>query len=48
MRIYGTKRLPLLWEGFEALQWFGHRESVLDEAPLWEWTNQPVVVLRRK
>ena len=87
-------RLPLLFKGFEELQWFGHtrevrfsilifavssgrcvwfvyvgvprdpRDSalsiswavsrgtsrhtqVLSGAPLFEWTNQPVVVLRK-
>ena len=47
MRIYGRKRLALLWDGFEVVEWFGHDETVLEEAPLWQWTNQPVVVLRK-
>ena len=46
--IQGHRRLPLLFKGFEVVQWFGHSPSVLDEAPLWQWTNQPVIVLRKK
>ena len=48
MRIYGRKRLPKLFAGFEVMEWFGHEESVQDTAPPWQWTNQPVIVLRKK
>lgn len=48
MRLSCRRRLAQVWAGFEAIEWFGHDESVLDTAPAWQWTNQPVIVLRKK
>ena len=47
MRIYGRERLPKILAGFEVLDWFGHEERVLDAAPAWQWTNQPVIAMRK-
>jgi len=50
MRIYGARRLRMLFGagGFEELRWFGHDKTVLERAPLWEWSNQPLIVLHKK
>ena len=44
---FHRRRLPQVFAGFKAIEWFGHDESIVDTAPPWQWTNQPVIVLRK-
>jgi len=46
-RVYGKVRLPMIFEGFAELEWFGtNKESIL-ETPLSNHGFQPVVALRK-
>jgi hypothetical protein len=48
-RIYGKIRLPLMFDGFEELDWFGGKKKDLLELPLSEINfGQPVVVLQKQ
>jgi len=46
-RIYGPRRLPVLFEKFHELAWFGFNKNDLFTLPL-ECCRQPVVALRKK
>ena len=47
IRCFHRRRLAQVFTGFKAIEWFGHDESIVDTAPAWQWTNQPVIVLRK-
>ena len=46
-RVYGRKRLPLLFDGWNVVDRFGFAESLFDN-PLGKFTDQPVFVLAAK
>ena len=50
-RIYGNLRLPLLFEKFEVLEWFGctfEESQKLPKGHDWRSNYQPVIVLKKK
>ena len=48
-RIYGKLRLPLIFENFEELEWFGFKKDDLLALPLQcDGSYQPVICLRKK
>lgn len=46
-RVYGEKRLPLLFNNFEELKWFGYSKEILFSQRLACNAYQPVVVLKK-
>ena len=46
-RVYGKIRLPLLFENFEELKWYGRSKQTLLNKPIRKNGFQPVVVLRK-
>ena len=47
-RIYGEIRLPLIFEKFQELDWYGISKEILLNQPLQNNSYQPVVVLKKK
>jgi hypothetical protein len=46
-RIYGPKRLELLFKDFEEVEWIGLERSFIDTCELMNYGPQPVIVLRK-
>ena len=46
-RIYGQHRLPLIFNNFEELKWYGYTKNELFNQPVRNWGEQPVVVLKK-
>lgn len=47
-RVYGEIRLPLMFDNFEELKWYGRTKKQLFSLPLNNNSYQPVVVLKKK
>ncbi len=47
-RVYGKYRLPILFNNFEELKWYGYSKAALFEQPVKNNGHQPVVVLKKK
>jgi hypothetical protein len=47
-RVYGPRRLPLMFRNFEILEWFGFTHDSIKDSQLGAWHYQPVIVLRKK
>jgi hypothetical protein len=46
-RIYGPMRLPIMFDKFEELNWYGYSKEILFSQPLRKDSYQPVVVLKK-
>lgn len=46
-RIYGKKRLRLMFEGFKEIEWININKEELLEVPLYSNAYQPVIVLKK-
>lgn len=46
-RIYGNIRLPLIFENFKEIEWFGDKETLLNLHTSKDAVYQPVVVLKK-
>lgn len=46
-RIYGPRRLPLMFKDFEILEWFGFPHDSMKNSQIGAWDHQPVIVLRK-
>lgn len=47
-RIYGPRRLPLLFADFQILNWFGFARDSMKHSTLGDWRHQPLAVLKKK